>query len=75
MIGLLQRVTEARVEVGGNLIGGIGPGLLVPQFTLAADTRTGTRPTFTRAAPPQEGKRLFEQSGNRTAAGFSDQPT
>src|SRR5258707_14856498 len=29
MIGLLQRVTEARVEVGGNLVGAIGPGLLV----------------------------------------------
>lgn len=107
MIGLLQRVTEARVEVGGNLVGAIGPGLLVlacarrgdteaqaqrlverllnfrvfsdvngkmnlslrdvggalllvPQFTLAADTGRGTRPSFTPAAPPEEGKRLFE---------------
>lgn len=99
MIGLLQRVTEARVEVGGDRIGAIGPGLLVltgiergdgetqadrllerllgyrvfadaegkmnlslreiggglllvPQFTLAADTGKGMRPSFTPAASP-----------------------
>lgn len=34
--------------------------LLVSQFTLAADTRKGTRPGFSPAAEPQEGKRLFE---------------
>jgi len=34
--------------------------LLVPQFTLAADTQSGTRPSFTPAAPPAEGKRLFD---------------
>ena len=34
--------------------------LLVPQFTLAADTRSGTRPSFTPAAPPDEGRRLFD---------------
>jgi len=34
--------------------------LLVPQFTLAADTRSGTRPSFTPAAPPAEGKQLFD---------------
>ena len=106
MIGLLQRVTEARVEVGGGPVGEIGPGLLVlggvergdgeraadrllerllgyrvfadvegkmnlnvreiggglllvPQFTLAADTGKGMRPSFTPAAPPAEGERLF----------------
>ena len=32
----------------------------VPQFTLAADTQSGTRPSFTPAAPPDEGKRLFD---------------
>jgi D-tyrosyl-tRNA(Tyr) deacylase len=34
--------------------------LLVPQFTLAADTRSGTRPSFTPAASPEEGKKLFD---------------
>jgi D-tyrosyl-tRNA(Tyr) deacylase len=107
MIGLLQRVTQARVEVAGEPIGviergllvliGVQPGetdaradrllerllgyrvfpdaddrmnlslrdiggglLLVPQFTLAADTRKGTRASFTSAAPPDEGARFFD---------------
>ncbi len=33
--------------------------LLVPQFTLVADTRKGTRPGFSRGAPPELGRRLF----------------
>lgn len=108
MIGLLQRVSEASVTVGGGKVAAIGPGLLVlvgvergdsegdaaglaerilgyrvfaddagrmnrsvselglglllvPQFTLAADTRKGTRASFTKAAPPEEGRRLFER--------------
>ena len=116
MIGLLQRVARAQVEVGGAEVGAIGPGLLVlvcaergdtdaecdallakvlgyrvfadaagkmnlsvtdvggglllvPQFTLAADTRSGARPSFTPAAAPEEGRRLFErfvaQAGSR----------
>jgi D-tyrosyl-tRNA(Tyr) deacylase len=40
-------------DVGGGL-------LLVPQFTLAADTRSGARPSFTPAAPPEQGRRLFD---------------
>jgi D-tyrosyl-tRNA(Tyr) deacylase len=40
-------------DVGGGL-------LLVSQFTLAADTRKGTRPGFSPAAEPAEGRRLFE---------------
>lgn len=39
-------------DTGGGL-------LLVPQFTLAADTHKGMRPSFTPAAPPEEGERLF----------------
>jgi D-tyrosyl-tRNA(Tyr) deacylase len=35
--------------------------LLVPQFTLAADTSCGTRPSFTPAAAPEAGRRLFER--------------
>ena len=34
--------------------------LLVPQFTLAADTRAGLRPSFTPAAGPEQGRRLFD---------------
>lgn len=34
--------------------------LLVPQFTLAADTRHGLRPGFSTAAPPEQGARLFQ---------------
>jgi D-tyrosyl-tRNA(Tyr) deacylase len=34
--------------------------LLVPQFTLAADTNSGTRPSFSPAASPQDGLRLFD---------------
>ena len=107
MIGLLQRVCEARVEVGSQVIAQIGPGLLVlvgvergdakaqaerllerlvsyrvfgdsqgkmnlslrdsggglllvPQFTLAADTTKGLRPGFSTAADPSCGRALFE---------------
>ena len=107
MIALAQRVRQARVEVGGNVIGAIEQGLLVfvcaephddeaaatklvskllklrvfaddvgkmnrsvqdvsgglllvSQFTLAADTRGGNRPSFTAAALPELGRRLFE---------------
>jgi D-tyrosyl-tRNA(Tyr) deacylase len=40
-------------QIGGDL-------LLVPQFTLAADTRHGLRPGFSTAATPEHGRRLFE---------------
>jgi D-tyrosyl-tRNA(Tyr) deacylase len=108
MIGLLQRVSSARVDIGGEAIGEIGRGLLVlvavhrddgerdiarlaerilsyrvfpdkdgrmnrslldedgglllvPQFTLAADTKKGTRASFTRAAAPDKGEAYFRQ--------------
>ena len=107
MIALLQRVSEAAVHVNGEIVGEIGPGilvlvgvekgdgekqadrllervlgyrifpdgagrmnrnvveaggqlLLVSQFTLAANTRKGNRASFTSAAPPDEGERLFD---------------
>ncbi len=62
---LLQRLLGYRVfpdEQGkmnlnlGDIDGGL---LLVPQFTLAADTKKGMRPSFTPAAAPEEGRRLF----------------
>ena len=40
-------------DVGGGL-------LIVSQFTLAADTSGGNRPGFSAAAPPEEGRRLYE---------------
>ena len=48
-------------HVGGGL-------LLVPQFTLAADTRSGTRPSFTPAAPPQQARELFDYTVERARA-------
>jgi D-tyrosyl-tRNA(Tyr) deacylase len=48
-------------QAGGGL-------LLVPQFTLAADTNSGNRPSFTPAAPPSEGKRLFEYLAAQAAS-------
>ena len=47
------KMNHSVTDVAGGL-------LLVPQFTLAADTQSGTRPSFTPAAPPEEGKRLFD---------------
>ena len=110
MIGLLQRVTGAAVEVDGGEIARIGAGLLVltavergddeataarlldrllnyrvfeddggrmnrslidsggalllvPQFTLAAETGKGLRPGFSRAADPADAERLFGHLG------------
>ncbi len=46
------RMNLSLKDVGGGL-------LLIPQFTLAADTRKGTRAGFSSAAHPEEGERLF----------------
>ncbi|MDQ7988370.1 MAG: D-aminoacyl-tRNA deacylase [Candidatus Dactylopiibacterium sp.] len=46
------RMNRSLTDVAGGL-------LLVSQFTLAADTRSGLRPSFTPAAPPAEAARLF----------------
>ena len=62
---LLQRLMAYRIfpdetdRMNLNLRQADGQLLLVPQFTLAADTNSGNRPSFTPAAPPAEGKRLF----------------
>lgn len=47
------KMNRSVTDVAGGL-------LLVPQFTLAADTRSGTRPSFSPAAAPEDGKRLFD---------------
>ena len=46
------RMNRSLRNVNGEL-------LLVPQFTLAADTNAGNRPSFTPAAPPGDGRKLF----------------
>lgn len=48
------RMNRALAETGGGL-------LLVPQFTLAADTAKGMRPSFTSAATPEQGRHWFER--------------
>lgn len=50
-------------DMGGDL-------LLVPQFTLTADTRKGMRPSFTPAADPEHGRELFEYVVGRARAQY-----
>lgn len=63
------RMNRNVVDVGGEL-------LVVPQFTLAADTRKGTRASFSSTAAPERGEALYEalvgelkESGTRVATG------
>ena len=64
---MLQRLLSYRVfsdedgKMNRSLQDVNGGLLLVPQFTLAADTKSGTRPGFSTAAPPSQGKPLFDQ--------------
>jgi len=64
-VRLAERVLAYRIFADGqgkmNLsLKDIGGGLLaVPQFTLAADTNSGLRPSFSSAAPPADGETLF----------------
>ena len=63
---LLERILAYRIfadhdgRMNLNLLQAGGELLLVSQFTLAADTNKGNRPSFTPAADPEEGRRLFE---------------
>jgi len=72
---LLDRLVNYRVfnddhgKMNLSLLAVNGELLLVPQFTLAANTHSGTRPSFSSAAPPETGRRLFDyfvsQSGKK----------
>lgn len=55
------RMNRSLQDIGGQL-------MLVSQFTLAADTRSGTRPGFSPAAVPEEGRRLFDYLVERARA-------
>jgi len=55
-------------DIGGGL-------LLVPQFTLAADTRKGMRASFTPAAAPERGRQLFDYLVDRARAQHPDTAT
>ena len=74
---LLERLLGYRVFADGegrmnlSVQDGGGGVLLVPQFTLAADTNKGTRPGFSSAASPEEGLRLFEYLTDRARAKHS----
>ncbi len=48
-----ERMNLSLVDIAGGL-------LLVPQFTLAADTRKGRRPSFAKAAPPALAEKMFD---------------
>lgn len=71
---LLHKLLHYRVfadadgKMNLNLQQAEGGLLLVSQFTLAADTRKGLRPSFSSAAPPAEGERLFHYLLDRARA-------
>jgi len=69
---LLERILNYRIFADADdkmnlslrdINGGL---LIVPQFTLAADTRKGNRPSFTSAASPEKGRELFNYFQQRT---------
>ena len=62
------RMNRSLRDMGGGL-------LLVSQFTLVADTRKGARPSFSSAAPPEEGRRLFDYLVDRARGAHSNVQT
>jgi len=55
------KMNRSLKDIGGEL-------LVVPQFTLVADTNSGTRPSFSSGASPEEGAKLFAYFANKTRA-------
>ncbi len=56
----LRIFDDERGKLGRTVIDVAGAVLVVPQFTLYGDVRHGRRPDFAKAAPPEQGRRLFE---------------
>jgi D-tyrosyl-tRNA(Tyr) deacylase len=75
---LLQRILAYRIfeddtgRMNLNLVQTGGQLLLVPQFTLAANTNCGNRPSFTPAAEPATGKKLFDYLLESARSAFGD---
>lgn len=59
-----EKMNLSLIDTGGGL-------LLVPQFTLAANTRKGRRPSFTSAAAPEHGRQIFEAMVERARAQYA----
>jgi D-tyrosyl-tRNA(Tyr) deacylase len=71
LAGRVARLRVFRDEAGRmnrSLLDTGGGALVVSQFTLAADTASGNRPGFSAAAPPEEGRRLYERFAAALAA-------
>lgn len=62
------KMNRSLADVQGGL-------LLVPQFTLAADTGSGTRPSFTPAAAPDKGRKLFDYFVNKARVRYGSVET
>ena len=78
---LLQRILSFRIfedesgRMNLSLLQTGGQLLLVSQFTLAANTNSGNRPSFTPAAEPAEGRRLFDYLLDSARAQLGDVPS
>ena len=67
-IAKLRIFKDEAGKMNRSLLDSGGGALVVSQFTLAADTRSGNRPGFSSAAPPDEGRRLYEHFAASLAA-------
>lgn len=59
----LRIFDDERGKLGDTVLEAGGSVLVIPQFTLYGDIRHGRRPDFAHAAPPEQGRRLFEAFG------------